>query len=94
MSNLASTADKLRAKIEKLLHLHTALEGDNARLTEERFNLLKTIEDQKQVIRELEEANKLTRLAQQLPENGNQDLKLKINELVREIDKCIALLNR
>jgi exopolyphosphatase/pppGpp-phosphohydrolase len=94
MSHLASTADKLRAKIEKLLHLHTLLEASNEKLTRERADLLKTIEDQKLAIRQLEDENKLTRLAQKLPETGNLDLKLKINELVREIDKCIALLNR
>ena len=95
MSNIGLTADKLRAKIEKLVHLHKVLADDNANLSNERQVLLKTIEEQKQVISKLEEQNRLARIARQMPgENGNLDLKLKINELVREIDKCIALLNR
>lgn len=95
MSDIALTADKLRSKIEKLVHLHTSLEAENAKLSHERQVLLRTIEEQKQAISSLEEQNRLVRLAKQLPgEKGNLDLKLRINELVREIDKCIALLNR
>lgn len=95
MSNLASTADRLRSKIEKLVHLHNKLEEDNAKLTQERDELRKTIGLHEQTIQQLKEENKLVRIGQILPdENGSYDLKLKINELVREIDRCIALLNR
>ena len=95
MSNLASSADRLRSKVEKLVHLHNKLEEDNVKLTQEREALRRTIEAHEQTIQQLKEENKLVRIGQKLPgENGNQDLKLKINELVREIDKCIALLNR
>lgn len=94
MSNLASTADRLRSKIEKLVHLHSKLKADYVKLAHEREALQKTIESQEQTIQQLKEENKLVRIGRQLPgENGNQDLKLKINELVREIDRCIALLN-
>lgn len=94
MSNLALTADKLRLKIEKLLHLHSKLEEDNAKLIEEREALREKIREMQSTIVELEDQNKVVRLAQQLPGTaGNTDIKLKINELVREIDKCIALLN-
>lgn len=95
MSNLASSADRLRSKIEKLVHLHSKLKEDNVKLTQERDALRETIGLQEQTIQQLKEENKLVRIGQKLPgENGNHDLKLKINELVREIDKCIALLNR
>jgi hypothetical protein len=44
----------------------------------------------------LEEQNKAIRIAKDLKEEGGDslDLKLKINELVREVDKALALLNR
>lgn len=44
---------------------------------------------------ELEEKIKVLSLAKSLSndEIGKNELKLKINELVREIDKCIALTN-
>lgn len=44
---------------------------------------------------ELEEKNKVIQVAQSLNSGeGSSDAKKRINELVREIDKCIALLNK
>lgn len=46
-------------------------------------------------IAQLEEAQKTLKLAKSLSGAGeNTAAKLKINELVREIDKCIALLHK
>ncbi len=43
----------------------------------------------------LEDSNKTLKIAKSLTgADENSDAKLKINELVREIDKCIALLNK
>lgn len=94
MSNLASTAERLRLKIEKLVHLHIKLGQDNAKLTEERDALREKLREQESIITQLKEQGTIAKLAQQLPgTTGNTDIKLKINELVREIDKCIAMLN-
>lgn len=94
MGNLASAADRLRLKIEKLVHLHTSLGEENAKLNAERAALLEKIREQEATILQLKEQGTVAKLAQQLPGMaGNTDIKLKINELVREIDKCIALLN-
>lgn len=49
------------------------------------------------LLMELEQKYKVMKMAKSL-EGGevdnNKDLKLKINEMVKEIDKCIALLNK
>jgi chromosome segregation ATPase len=54
-----------------------------------------TINMQKNSLAELKEENKLIKLAKNLSANDseNQDLKIKINELVKDIDRCIDLLN-
>ncbi len=54
-----------------------------------------TIEIQKNTINDLKEQNKLIKLAKEIsPDKGdNHDLKIKINQLVRDIDRCIDLLN-
>lgn len=54
-----------------------------------------TIEIQKNTLNDLKEQNKLIKLAKEmsLNKNVNHDLKIKINELVRDIDRCIDLLN-
>ena len=48
-------------------------------------------------INQLQERVKLLKLAKQLEGDSVKDtkeVKLKINEMVREIDKCIALMNK
>lgn len=59
--------------------------------------LKQKLAQQNETLKDLEERNKILKLAKSL--NGNTDenisgIKLKINELVKEIDKCVALLNR
>ncbi len=54
-----------------------------------------TIEIQKNTLNDLKEQNKLIKLAKEMSpdKNVNHELKIKINELVRDIDRCIDLLN-
>ena len=54
-----------------------------------------TLQVQKNTINELTEQNKLIKLAKEMSsEKGdNHELKIKINELIRDIDRCIDLLN-
>ncbi|MCC6599545.1 MAG: hypothetical protein IT223_02610 [Crocinitomicaceae bacterium] len=53
--------------------------------------LLSTVEELNEKNRELETANSLQPSAQ---ESFRASAKLRINELVKEIDDCIALLNK
>ena len=60
------------------------------KLDEEKTNL-------QNEINQLQEQVKLLKLAKQLEGHSVKDtkeVKLKINEMVREIDKCIALMNK
>tara|TARA_B100001115_G_C15693681_1_gene335990 strand:- start:300 stop:593 length:294 start_codon:yes stop_codon:yes gene_type:complete len=60
------------------------------KLDEEKTNL-------QNEINQLQEQVKLLKLAKQLEGDSVKDtkeVKLKINEMVREIDKCIALMNK
>ena len=54
-----------------------------------------TLQVQKNTINELTEQNKLIKLAKEMSseKGGNHELKIKINELIRDIDRCIDLLN-
>ncbi|MCE3279650.1 MAG: hypothetical protein K0S44_1841 [Bacteroidetes bacterium] len=93
MNDLAPNITDLKGKIEKLVKLHQQLKQENDSLTMEKAELLKTVEDQKAKIEALEMSN--FELEQKKSEEQNTiitDTKLKINELVQEIDDCIALL--
>ncbi len=64
-------------------------------LQNEISSLKNTIEIQKNTLNELKEQNKIIKLAKEMsPDHAdNHELKIKINELVRDIDRCIDLLN-
>lgn len=96
MSNYSPIITSLNSKIEKLMLLHRNLEEEKMRLNAEKQDLIKIIQELKIKQNYLEEQNKAIRLAKDIKDDGESslDLKLKINELVREIDKCLALLNR
>lgn len=96
MKDITLISNSLRSKIEKLVHLHSKLKDDNKKLAAEKQALVKKISEREESVKKLEEDAIKLKLALTLNKSTEQttDIKLKINELVREIDKCIALLNR
>ena len=96
MSGLSLTVTGIQSKIGKLIERSERTKEDNFKLIAEKEELLKTIQEKIIIINKLEEKNKILKLAKSLSvvNESSLDTKLKINELVREIDKCIALLNR
>lgn len=62
---------------------------------EDNVFLRESLATQKVRLSESEERNKVLKLSKSINEMGerNTDVKLKINELVREIDRCIAQVN-
>jgi predicted nucleic acid-binding Zn-ribbon protein len=97
MSDLGHTLTSLQSKIEKLVHLHKKAKDDIAKIGHEKDELEKVILEKDVQIAALEERIKVLKLAKTISstnDNNITDIKYKINELVREIDKSIALLNR
>ena len=54
-----------------------------------------TLQVQKNTINQLTEQNKLIKLAKEMSTEkaDTHELKIKLNELIRDIDRCIDLLN-
>ena len=98
MTDLLGKSAVLEGKIKKLIHLHVALKAENSALKSDYQRLTETINKQQEHIQQLEEGNKALKLAQALIQGSeNEDptvLKGKINEMIRDIDKCLALLNK
>lgn len=64
------------------------------RLEEEMDALRSKMIQQQEMLAQLEEQNQTLKIAKSLTDaEDHSEAKMKINELVREIDKCIALLN-
>ena len=96
MGDLKSATLSLESKLEKLVDLHQQTKKELSSFKTQNIHLTQTLDEQKLNIKELEEKNKILKLSKSLSntnENPNE-LKLKINELIREVDKCIALLNK
>jgi len=94
-SNLEQLKE-LKIKVEKLINLHEQLMRQNQQLQIVNNQLNQKILRQETQITELTETNKVIKLAQRLSgsDQNSRDIKLKINEYIREIDKCIGLINR
>ena len=96
MIDLKSVVTSLEGKIEKLVDLHHRAKKELSNLKTQNTHLNQTIDQQKQAIKDLEEKSKILKLSKSLTTTNENttELKLKINELIREVDKCIALLNK
>jgi len=95
MSNLNSYIDSLTERVTKLAESHAELKLENQRLNSLNVELQRTVDDQKNAISRLGEQNKVAKIAKAVSEDeeDRKEQKRKLNELVREIDKCMALLN-
>lgn len=97
MKTLPELGKRIKAKTEKILALQEALLKDNMQLKGQVNRLKSRVEELEKSKTELEDQYKALQLARNISGEStdkNLAIKLKINELVREIDKCIAQLNR
>jgi predicted RNase H-like nuclease (RuvC/YqgF family) len=94
MKDVATLVSGIEYKLGRLIQQHHSQRADIKKHINEILELKQVITDQKNTIKQLEEKIKLLKIAKTLEtKEGSVEAKLKINELVREIDKCIGLLN-
>ncbi len=88
--------NSLEVKINKLISLQVQLKKDNQRLVSENEELQNAIKLKDNEFKDLHGKYENLKLAKHLISGGDDthDAKLKVNRIVREIDKCIALLNK
>ena len=86
----------LQRRVQRILELYSAGKSENEQLREQNRGLEEKIRLEKDKLKELEEKYKKPKISKALIASSDDmhDAKLKVNRLVREIDKCIALLNR
>jgi len=86
----------IKQKIQSVkVRLKAQLE-ENIRLKQQYEDLQKSVQQKQLLIDELEQKNQKLSLVKGIMADGEgtQDARIQINRIVREIDKCIALLNR
>jgi hypothetical protein len=94
--NQVYIVDELKQKIKLLAEKLDAQKSSTSKLSSENVDLEDKIKEKNILIKELKQQNNTLKLSKAfVSENGgSQEAKLQINKIVREIDKCIALLNR
>lgn len=88
--------EDFRAKIKQIIAKHESLKQEKRQLVEKIGELEKTIGSLRDENRLLEQKYENLKLARMLNVSDveSKDAKNRIQKLVREIDKCIALLNK
>jgi archaellum component FlaC len=87
----------LKQRIKTLVALYETERGRNNALKEKNLELTERITILENNIDELNkkyENLKIAKVLSSVPGEDVHDTKLQVNRIVREIDKCIALLNR
>lgn len=86
----------LRDKIRVLISLYEKAQEEKKVLAAEKAQLVARIIEQEGSYQELEKKYDVLKMAKSLSsiEGGTYDAKIKLNRIVREIDKCISLLNK
>ena len=86
----------LEEKIVKMISLHKNLQSENQSLLNEKTELKEAIKLKDNELIDLQRKHEQLKLAKLLVTGSGDvhDAKLKVNRIVRDIDKCIALLNK
>lgn len=95
MNDVKDTLERISQKLNQLTQKLAMSDAEKEILKRELKQAKETIGVQKNTLRELEEQNKLVKIAEAvaLSKEDKRTVKLKINEFIREIDKCIATLS-
>ena len=88
--------NSIKKKVHTLMSNNSSLKEQNIQLETKVSELKNTLKQQKSEIENFNGKVKMLKMAKSLVGDSekNTEMKLKINELVREIDKCFSLLNK
>lgn len=93
MKDLSNLVSSLKKKTEKLIEKHQSILLKNNTLSAEVLKLKEELAQKNQQMEALENKLVLLKMAKGVENESTKDVKLKINEMVREIDKCIAKIS-
>jgi len=88
--------NSIEVKLGKLIHKLSQIQEEKSELQKNNDSLNERLHEKEQKIASLQDKVKLMNISKSV-DSDSEDVKatrLKINEYVREIDKCIALLNK
>ena len=88
--------DELRDKIKRIVDLYEKEKDKNVLLLRENHDLREKVKITDQNLNDFKTKYDKLKIAKTLIASSNDihDARLRVNKMVREIDRCIALLNR
>ncbi len=95
MNDLRGRLNEIEDKIRQLIAQQNSVSDQHSFLIKKNEELSRKIEEQNNLIQQYKDNINYIKISQSVKNSeGNADVKNKIDELVREIDKCIGLLNK
>ena len=93
---MKAVIENIVVKLERLITKHKKLDLENLELQKDNDALNTSLQEKVKQIVSLQDKVKLMNISKSIDtdKEGVKETRLKINEYVREIDKCIALLNK
>jgi len=98
MSETQQQLHQLKANLERLLRNFTAVRNENDMLKQQIEAQRKALTEKNNKIGELDQQLSLAKTSKMLTENetltreDKSEVRQKINELIKEVDKCIAMM--
>jgi hypothetical protein len=96
MSHQEEIINQLKGKVREIVAGYEKLRLDNDRLTKENKGLNEIVKSKQREIQNFEKKFDTLKVAKTviMSAEDKHEARLKVNRIVREIDKCIALLNK
>lgn len=93
---MKNTVNNIEVKLGRLIANYKQIREDKLVLKQENEILIATLASKSKEVLDLQEKIKLMNISKSIDVSKQEvkETRLKINEYVREIDKCIALLNK
>ena len=94
MNNLEVHIKSVNEKLQQLLKRYASLKKENENLKEERNSLKEKEVEYKFALHELDQKVYILKAASgEMPESDKKEFEKRINQYIKEIDKCIGLLS-
>ena len=92
----SDTFEQLQFRIRQLIEMYEKEKSANELLSREKTDIKEQVRLKQDKLKDLEEKYNKLKISKAIIASSENvhDAKLKVNRMVREIDKCIALLNR
>ncbi len=95
MSEVDDLFERIEKRVEALVNENISLHDRIRDLDGKRKDMQKALEDKNVLINNLTEQNKILKLGNALAQKGDStEIKLRINRLIKEIDKSLLILTK